>query len=160
MKIVFKMDTMACERAIKAFRLNAHQDPGFMIEPTRLTYEGSHENFVKHLFDIDYVFRNDSGSVLRPMVYESDDPRLKWHEDLETYLASRGTWLEFALESTSDRIPNRFLSRHEIQKHIEAGKPADLMLHEYSEQDLCDVVAFMARHGTLSGLFWSMDVAA
>lgn len=154
MHIVFKMDSVEIKRAQKTLIEDGCVLPGWTIEPGLLSYEGGHEAFVQRLFDIDYIFRTDSDTI-RPKLYKPDDIRFKWYEDLEKFLDTRSTWLEFALESKKPTIPPRFLSQSNIQRRMLNGEPPAILLHDYDEQLIVQVMAFMAKHDQLNTSAWS-----
>ena len=77
-------------------------------------YEGDAVEFVKkHAPLIKMVHRDNVGAILRPIFYQPDNERLRWYEDEESYLMSRGTLEEFKsayMLGSIKEIPNRFSS--------------------------------------------------
>lgn len=92
-----------------------------MNNNTRLVYEGTHRDFRQHVIGIKMLFENGFGSLYPIATYIADDSRLRWYEDLDTYLLTRAPWREFfyswrsmACADEIGNLPERFVSQRRM----------------------------------------------
>lgn len=120
MKVVFKLEYEHLERITFLQQSGLLPTSLFKVvardkKSGTLTFEGSHDDMRRFVPGIKLLFQSDASVVIRPVVYEPDDKRLRWDESLESYLFLRATWEEFKNEAGSVRtcdVPVRFISKH------------------------------------------------
>ena len=90
-----------------------------------LTFRGSHNDFFEYVDLIKLIHRDNVGSVIRPVVYVPDDVRLKWDENLATYLETRATREEYNKEHFGkSELPKRFIQSADQTPAVEEHKPS------------------------------------
>lgn len=135
MKIAFKIDKDQVETIKELKKLGKFprlDRPGedvvggffFSIQKDHilLCYEGSHDDFCGHLYDIKALYLNNVGYNYPIKNYEPDDPRLKWNETLAGYIRHRAPFNEVEAYYREKGLglallPSRFISQHNAMEN-------------------------------------------